>query len=166
MPSNAAESYSDIDLESSSLPSSSAWPSETIEIKIGRSVMQLSAPRGAVPHWLENAVAQLNGVARLPENWDSYGAPKVHQRTIQHALQLLLQIMEPGVAPPRILATSHGGVELGWHDRGKELEITIDAPFRGEIYFCDEDADEEEELPLGVDFSVPRRYVGRMTGAA
>lgn len=163
MSSNAAESYSDIDLERSNLPSSSAWPSKTLDIKIGRSVMQLSAPRGAVPDWLESAVSQLNGVARLAENWDSYGAPRVHQRTIQHTLQLLLQIMEPGVAAPRILATSSGGVELGWHEQGKELEITVDAPFRGEIYFCDEEADEEEERPFGVDFSVPRRYLDRMT---
>jgi hypothetical protein len=157
---NTGASYIAGGLTDSFQPISSGWSEYLVEeVQIGNAKVKLEIASAKFPEWLKEAVARLNDVAALPENWDSYGAPAVNQRTLEHALQVLTKVMEPGLPLPRILATGRGGVEFAWHKPNKELEITVDAPLRGQFYFVDEATGEEREEPLGVDYGGLARYV-------
>jgi len=60
----------------------------------------------------------LKQLRELPENWDSYGSPKITDAALASASVVLTR---PGQAVP----TSLGGVQVEWHIDGVDLEIEI-----------------------------------------
>lgn len=118
---------------------------------LGKSEVRLTVD-GQFPTWLDTVIADLNSAASLPANWDSYGARPVNQRTLEHALDVLLRVVGNEDPIPEILATSHGGIQFLWHKPGRELKVAINAPFQGEFYYSDDERDVEFEGPFSIEF--------------
>jgi len=120
-------------------------------VRLGRGEVLLTVDGSDFPGWLDNALRALNAASALPQNWDTYGARPVNQRTLEYALQVLVEIMKDTSPSPEILATSHGGIQFLWNAPDRELKVAVNAPYRGEYYYCDESKKEEEEEPFSLE---------------
>lgn len=107
-------------------------------VTLGRATITLESSSDRLPEWLEIVIAELNRLAGLAPNWDSYGARPVAQRTIEHTLEAVIRLVEQGAAAPSLRATPQGGIELAWHSRGRDLEVTIERPFVISIFYHNE----------------------------
>jgi hypothetical protein len=121
------------------------------QVQLGRGEVLLTVEGSDFPSWLDDALRALNAASALPANWDSYGARPVNQRTLEHALQILTRIMNDSFPAPEILATSHGGIQFLWNARKRELKVAVNAPYRGEYYYFDENKNDEEEEPFSLE---------------
>lgn len=143
------------------------WHTEANErsyqIRLGPRIVRIETTTAELPKWLLGVVAELNKIADLPSNWDSYDALPVPQRTLEHALQVIAQLMDIDTLPPQVGATVDGGVEFEWHRNGMDLEVQILAPFQVHMYFFDEELNEEREESIGANLEVIRPYLGRLT---
>ncbi len=135
---------------------------QSYQVKFGRSTVRFETNYLEVPGWLLGAVADLNRVAELPADWDSYGALPIDQRTLEHALYVIVSLMDDDSPPPQIGATVRGGVEFEWHSDDKDLEIQVEGPFQVYGYFCHEKADEEWEEEIGIDLDRLKPYLRRI----
>lgn len=164
---STAKSYSDEGttltetfLAPNTVPTSSAWESESVhQVPLGKSMVRIEHV-GELPQWMRDALSRLNQVAQMPSNWDTYGAIPVNQRTLEHALLVLTKLMPSSKRLPQILASSHGGVLLQWDDGRRELEVSVDGPMRGTVYFSDDEAGEQEEGQLELDLKHVTQRVG------
>lgn len=178
MPSNPAYAYDEtasIFSESDSLPvsdrrtsGSADWLGEegqrSFLIRIGRSIVRIETSYPGVPDWLTGVVTDLNRVANLPPNWDSYGALAVGQRTLEHALHVVVALMDVGVPVPQVGATVEGGVEFEWHSDSRDLEIQVEGPLQVRAYYFDaEDAAEEWEDEIGIELDRLKPYLERLS---
>lgn len=137
---------------------------QSFQVKLGRSTVRIGITHLQVPGWLMGVVADLNRVAELPANWDSYGALPIDQRTLEHALYVIVSLMDADSPRPQIGATVRGGVEFEWHSDDKDLEIQVERPFQVHGYFCHDLADEEWEDNIGIDLDRLRPYLRRLPG--
>ena len=101
----------------------------------------------------------------MPVNWDSYGAKKVDQQTLEGAIEVLFHLMEGQSVLPQISASVDGGVEFEWHAPGIGLEIEVRASSMVHAYFYDDDRpiDEWEDDVLWRDDVRLRAYIDRVT---
>lgn len=134
-------------------------------VPLGRAYVEIETSRNNLPDWLISILRELNRIAVLPSNWDSYGAVPIGQRTLEHALDVIRKIMdEKRVLPtPQTGATASGGVGFEWHFGGKDLEIEIEAPFKVHAYFYNERTGEEREDDIGTDLKLLDPILDRMT---
>lgn len=134
-------------------------------VSIGTRDLHLETPNSDVGEWLAQAAQELNQVANLPVNWDSYGAKNVDQRTLEGATEVLLHLMERQSVLPQISASVDGGVEFEWHAPGIGLEIEVRGPSMVHAYFYDDDRpiDEWEDDVLWRDDVRLRACIGRVT---
>lgn len=77
------------------------------------------------PAWLAQSAERMNELLQLPRGWNSHKARPTEPRAATAALELLGRIMIPGLTPPQIVPTVHGGVQLEWHVRGLDVEIEV-----------------------------------------
>ena len=140
-------------------------PPVSFAVSIGTSNYVLQAVGPDVGEWLAQAAQGLNQVANLPVNWDSYGAKKVDQRTLEDAFAVLAHLMEGQSILPQISASVDGGVEFEWHAPGIGLEIEIRDTPMVHAYFYDDDRpnDEWEDDVLWRDDDRLRKYISRVT---
>ncbi|TXL69379.1 hypothetical protein FHP25_39210 [Vineibacter terrae] len=158
--SDDATSLTETFLAPNPVPSSTAWESDTAhQVRLGKSLVRIEHV-GNLPDWMREVLARLNQVARMPENWDTYGAVPVNQRTLEHSLLVLTKLMPASRYLPRILASTHGGVLLQWDDGRRELEISVDAPMRGSVYYTDHESGDEDEEQLSLDLKPVIQRVG------
>jgi hypothetical protein len=92
--------------------------------------VQLAAPN-ATPQpqlgpWLGQVLEGVLNVLDLEENWDGYGGRPVRPAAVRAALDLLKGEMRYRSAPPAVVPTSSGGIQLEWHERGIDFEIEVD----------------------------------------
>ena len=83
------------------------------------------------PVWIEPTISAFIGIQALPDNWDSYGARKVNRDLISQSLAILESIMEATSPAPSVVPLAGGGLQLEWHRKQQDLEITFaadDAP--------------------------------------
>ena len=87
----------------------------------------VSALRESAEPWLNGARQQLEQLALLPANWDSYEAAPVNGGAVSKAAQYLGYLARVvGVPAPSIGATPDGEVALAW-DRGVwSLDASVD----------------------------------------
>lgn len=69
-----------------------------------------------------NAMAKLDEIATLPDNWDSYGADTPWPDAIATARRIVTLFQHA----PAIVPLSDGGVQLEWYREGFELEIRVE----------------------------------------
>jgi hypothetical protein len=76
------------------------------------------------PSWLELLVLEINGLARLPVGWDSYGAARLERKAAEFAIMLLGHMRFGGPAP-WVSPTSDGGLHLEWGRGGFGVEVEV-----------------------------------------
>lgn len=85
---------------------------ETEELRIGASL----------PAWQQ----RLEQLRQLPENWDSYGAPRISNKAIERGKSILTAVTAAGFSQQFFVApSSNGGIQIEWEFPGKELMLDI-----------------------------------------
>jgi hypothetical protein len=103
------------------------------------------APRRTMD-WVRPVAKKLDELLSLPQNWDSYGAPKIADSVVPTVIGLLQDVMLPTTPIPQIFPTSSGGVQLEWHQNGVDLEIEIDPHDFAHVHFVCENSVQSEEF--------------------
>lgn len=80
-----------------------------------------------VPNWFVSFIVDLNRIAALPVNWDSYGALAVTRETLEAAIRALSPIVSLKLPQPYVAPTVRGGIEFKWHKDGVDLEIQTES---------------------------------------
>src|SRR5581483_3960030 len=89
-------------------------------------VWEIRLPRAAAP-WLAVMVNEINGLAYLDHDWDSYGAQPLSEKAARFAVDLLENVRFGGPAP-WVSPTNEGGLHLEWGSvAGIGLEVEVDA---------------------------------------
>ena len=140
-------------------------PIYSFAVSIGTRTLRWKSSDPDVGEWRVQAEQELNRVANLPVNWDSYGAKKVDQRTLEGATEVLVHLMEGQSVLPQISASVDGGVEFEWHASGIGLEIEVRDPSIVHAYFYDDarPTDEWEDDVQWRDDVRLRAYIDRVT---
>jgi hypothetical protein len=108
---------------------------------------------GSEPAWLRPAMARLEYLLSLPENWDSYQAARIDPRAVGNAIRLLAATRRPGAFPTAIVPTVRGGVQLEWHVRNVDLEVEVPAVGALHVAYENHDTGRAWELDLRFDFT-------------
>src|SRR2546427_9995094 len=90
------------------------------------------------PRWVMPALQSIAELTALPPNWDSYGARAINRHIVNASLNLLVSIMRDSTPPPSAVPTAQGGVQLEWHARGIDLEITLNPHQTHPEVFCED----------------------------
>lgn len=70
----------------------------------------------------------LDALAKLPPNWNGYGAEPIDRRTLAAVRDSLLAA-PPDIAPaPQIVPMTRGRVQLEWHRADRSLELEFETP--------------------------------------
>ena len=77
------------------------------------------------PAWLRAKKLQLQRMADLLPDWDSYGARTPTKTALREADLVLLWLALGDVPPPDVFPTIDGGVQIEWHIHGLNAEIEI-----------------------------------------
>src|ERR1035437_278018 len=117
---------------------SSKQPGSEIVVFLEESSLEPSIPGWVLP--TANAFADM---LELPFGWNSYSARPVDPRTIEIAGGLLAAVMQHHTAPPTLVPTVRGGIQLEWHRNGLDIEIRIDPSRRTTVYAVDNRSGEE-----------------------
>lgn len=75
--------------------------------------------------WLEDSQDELHKLKELPENWDSYGSPRIKDISVTTTANLLIDLAKFGMPKPQIFPVSGGGLQLEWQRNMRELEIEV-----------------------------------------
>ncbi|HEX9271499.1 MAG TPA: hypothetical protein VGA01_04710 [Candidatus Binatia bacterium] len=100
---------------------------ETVTTK-GTSVYENTAWSRATPlaratPWLRAAQHKISELARLAENWDSYGSRPIQSMAIEQASIAIEHLSDISLPPPQIFPVPGGGLQLEFEQDGRELEI-------------------------------------------
>jgi hypothetical protein len=75
--------------------------------------------------WLEDSQDELHKLKELPENWDSYGSPRIKDVSVKTTADLLINLAKLGMPKPYLFPVSGGGLQLEWQQSNRELEIEV-----------------------------------------
>jgi hypothetical protein len=78
----------------------------------------------AAPEFAES-LRTISELANLPDNWDSYGSPRLKSSAVQRAVEVLVAARSSYAPAPRIAAVSGGGLQIEWEMGARELEIEV-----------------------------------------
>lgn len=78
----------------------------------------------ARPEFAES-LRTISGLAQMPENWDTYGSPRIQRLAIQQAVEVLVASQTKCPAAPRIVPVAGGGLQIEWEMDARELEIEV-----------------------------------------
>jgi len=83
-----------------------------------------TTPLAASPA-LDQSVRRIQALARLQENWDSYGALRIHASAVEGTLRLVAIADSYGLPPPHIVPVADGGLQLEWVDDDRSAEVEV-----------------------------------------
>ena len=115
------------------------------------------------PVWSCETLESLCELSCLPENWDSYHAPRIRQDCIKAAMELILSIASDNTPRPSVVPTSRGTVLLEWHTRGVDLEIEILSLVSFHVSFEDCRTGDETEQDVGSNLRPLVEYMERLS---
>lgn len=127
----------------------------SVEVEIGKNSVVIESSRDIRP-LIADAIAALNRLSRLQQNWDSYGGAKVDQRCLEQAFKVYLEATLNLDSPrsPHFAATPDGGVGISWENGSKGLEVEVSGANTVKSYFFDDDAGTEEIDDVGMDMGI------------
>jgi hypothetical protein len=78
-----------------------------------------------VSEWYLDALKTISELGGLPNNWDGYGSPMLHEEARIIAVQVLSLLAWTGADAPHIAPVPGGGLQFEWDvaDRSLELEV-------------------------------------------
>lgn len=97
------------------------------------------------PSWITPTTKALSGLLNLPRNWDSYGAERIQESVVMRALMLLTQILGISSPPPSVVPLADGGIQLEWHRKQQDLEISFPVNALPTFFYCDRRSGIEDE---------------------
>ena len=161
----ADETWATEDYRTTSTRGETGDPSYGFVLRIGTVHYVFSLADPNVQSWLESSVQELNRIAGLRADWDSYGALPVNENTLKCAFDVLVKLMAGRSRGPQIGASVGGGVTLEWHRPGSGLEVRIEGPSRVHAYFYDDNhLDDAWEDDVGWNYpAVLEPYIDRLT---
>lgn len=112
--------------------------------------------------WEPDVLQRVIQLHALPKNWDGYSAEPVNDSVITFALVVINNAMRLTTPAPQIVPMSNGGLQLEWHQKGWDLELSIDQPLKCELYFRDRASGEEQYWELSTDYSVLHRKLDEL----
>jgi hypothetical protein len=71
---------------------------------------------------------EIDRLATLEPNWDSYGAPPVDRKILQAARQFISRLESHTVVEPRVVPLSSGAIQFEWHKGQRILELEVVDP--------------------------------------
>ncbi|MBX3465153.1 MAG: hypothetical protein ACK53T_02715 [Planctomycetota bacterium] len=107
------------------------------------------------------AIARLNALLCLPQNWNTYGSMPIAAATIRRAFQFMVHALPLQAPAPAIVPTPSGGIQLEWHQDGLDLEIEL-LPTRIECSAGDQNGVVEFSLRTQLDLLRLRAYLARL----
>lgn len=107
-------------------------------------------------------VQTLIELLELPGGWNSYKATPIRKENVSVAVDLLGRLMHRGTPTPDVVPRVRGGVQLEWHTRGINLEITIDSPQEVSL-FAEYTAGNREPIEGPLNESVAARWIDRIS---
>lgn len=113
----------------------------------------------ATPAFAESLRA-ISELAQLPENWDTYGSPRVQQPAVQRAVEVLAASQADYTHPPRIIPVAGGGLQIEWDMGPRELEIEVLPDGSIEVLMVEGEMMIERPLPVGQDCSLVPMLLG------
>ena len=94
------------------------------------------------------SLRRIGELKQLPEDWDSYGSPRVQQLAAQRAVEIVRAAAMEDVHPPQIVPVSGGGLQIEWTSGKRELEIEVLPD--GSIEYLAVDAHQTMEGPVPI----------------
>jgi hypothetical protein len=82
-------------------------------------------PKIELEPWQITTIEAIAGLARLPEDWDSYGSQKIRKIALATAFRIVLEIDVEDLAAPYVYPVPGGGIQLEWCILDRELEIEV-----------------------------------------
>ncbi len=92
--------------------------------------------------WMGHSLQRIRDLAAMPDDWDTYGSPRIRAEAVDATIQLLWALAPFDPPLPHIVPISGGGLQLEWSVGQRELEIGV-AP-EGTIDYLKDDADHME----------------------
>lgn len=96
-----------------------------------------------------DAIRKITELSKLPGNWDSYGAATINEKTIERAIDFILDLMNIKellkLDQPFVLPCPDGSIQFEWYYENKELEIEIPYPSEEQVGFLRKYGDILEE---------------------
>lgn len=118
------------------------------------------------PDWALETIRQICSLGELAANWDSYGARPVDPQIALTAIEIWLAAGSSTVAPPAVVPTVRGAIQLEWHRRGIDLELEIAAPNRAHMSFENSATGEEFQQNVRGDFAPITATIQRLSNFA
>jgi len=78
------------------------------------------------PTWLKEIYDRISSLAKLEENWDSYGGLPVALGAASMIRVLLSNLDIEDMPRPHVAAIPDGGIGLHWRVAGRDLEIEVE----------------------------------------
>lgn len=89
----------------------------------GNAAWSCATPVARSTPWLRAAQQKISELARLAENWDSYGSRPIQSSAIEQASKAIEYLSDISLPPPQIFPVPGGGLQLEFEQDGRELEI-------------------------------------------
>ena len=85
----------------------------------------LAGTVGQAPDWLPDAHRRIGDLLALAPGWDSYAAQQISGDAGARAFALLEEQTQRDTPRPSIVPMSRGGIQIEWHLRNLNIEITV-----------------------------------------
>jgi len=80
---------------------------------------------GPSASWLADACEKVRALLSLSPGWDSYSARAISTAAAKAAFQVLDDAARLGCPAPSIVPMSRGGIQVEWHIRQWNIEVTV-----------------------------------------
>lgn len=114
-------------------------------------------PTHVLPAWVRPTIAAFIGIQNLADNWDTYGGKAINRDLIGQSLVIIGMVMQPDSPAPSVVPMGDGGLQIEWHRRQQDLEITFTADGAPQFFYrnratgaLDEGAARETEKLIGL----------------
>jgi len=110
--------------------------------------IQAELPQTNVTAQFNQAFQRIGKFARLPENWDSYGAKAISKDCISRGVDILKELIKlrsttrPETPVPFVAPLSSGGIQIEWEKGERYLEVSISSDPPTIDYFATDKAKE------------------------
>ena len=112
-----------------------------------------------VAAWLKPTLQSLQDLLQLPQDWDGYGAVRIQEQIAQKALMVLVEVMENDAPAPSVVPLSDGGIQVEWHQRGRNIEIEFPADKAPDFYYYEDGTELESEGQVSRNYDRIQAYI-------
>lgn len=123
-------------------------PAQTRSQQYAGITVNAAIPVAAMETWRREAIQKVIAFGDLPQNWDGHGSQAPNRAVRQTAIDLLQRVPDEGIAGPRIVPVSGGGLHFEWSAGDRELEISIDPDCRLEALRVEHGMPIEDEAAM------------------